>query len=143
MSFDPEKLTDQLHAWESIWTDRVERWTAINREEDPAFAAMLEPVPDLLRLLINLVKDPHIPDDERELLAQTVFYVFDPGDKVPEGELGVVGLIDDAVRMADLLDEMILHHSPAIINNWTGKGDVIEIIDHITRHRGSYVDDEA
>ena len=141
MTLDPEKLTNQLHAWEGIWKSRVERWLAINRDEDPAFAAMLEPVPDLLRLMVNLIKDPHIPDEEKELLAQTAFYVFDPGDDMPEGEMGVVGLVDDAVYMAVRLEEMILHYGPALVNNWAGKGDVMDIINHICNNRNLYLSD--
>jgi hypothetical protein len=142
MSVDPEKLTNDLHAWDQVWRARVERWVAIHREEDTAYAAMLEPVPDLLRLMINLVKDPHIPDDEMERLVDTAYYVFDPRDKIPEPEFGVVGLVDDAVQMALRLDEMILHYSPALVNNWAGKGDVIEIINHICQHRDLYLDDD-
>jgi uncharacterized membrane protein YkvA (DUF1232 family) len=142
MSLDPEKLTDQLHAWEGMWKGRVERWLAINRQEDPDFAAMLEHVPDLLRLMVNLIKDPHIPDDEKERLAITVAYVFDPGDAVPEGELGVVGLVDDSVHMAVRLEEMLLHYGPAIVNNWAGKGDVMDIINHICNQRSIYLDDD-
>jgi len=142
MSVDPEKLTNDLHAWDDEWRARIERWVSINREEDPKFAAMIEPVPDLLRLMINLVKDPHIPDNEKERLARTAYYVFDPGDRVPESELGVVGLVDDSVEMAVRLEEMILHHSPQITNNWAGKGDVLEIIDHICQHRSLYLEDD-
>jgi hypothetical protein len=48
-------------------------------------------------------------------------------------------LVDDAIRLGDLLNEMIGHYTPALNVNWSGKGDVLEIIEYIVSNRDRYI----
>jgi uncharacterized membrane protein YkvA (DUF1232 family) len=134
-----EALTQQLHEWQARWKPAIERWVAVNRDQHGDFARMVEHLPDLVLLAINLIKDPSLPDRVKDVLVEAAEYVFNGGDILPEEELGVVGLVDDAIRLGDLLNEMIGHYTPALNVNWSGKGDVLEIIEYIVSNRDRYI----
>jgi hypothetical protein len=138
-SYQIEVLTQRLHEWQAYWKPAIERWVTINRDQHGDFAQMVEHLPDLILLTINLIKDPNIPDGVKDALVEAAEYVFDAGDALPEAELGVVGLVDDAIRLGDLLNEMIGHYTPSLNVNWSGKGDVLEIIEYIVANRDRYI----
>ena len=140
MPIDPEKLTTDLHRWEATWASRLERWVSVNRDEHADFAHMIEHTTDLLRLVVNLIKDQHLAEAARENLYDVVQYVLDADDAIPESELGVVGLVDDAILMARTLNEMVGLYSPQIRVNWSGDGEILDIIEYIYDHRESYPD---
>lgn len=146
MTLDPqtlEQLTEQLHTWQHAWKPRLERWLVINQEEQPDYARLFTPFSDLLLLVMNLIKDPHLPDSLSEQLLEVMEYVFDSYDRLPEAELGVVGLVDDAIQVVDVLQGMIARYTPLLRTNWPGKGDVIELIESIYENRDKYLPGES
>lgn len=132
------RVSERLIAWRAEWLEQIQRWANINREEDPSFTAAIESVPDLLSLCVNLIKDPHLDAASRQALIKVVDYVFDPNDALPQSELGPPGLIDDALHMVDWLDSQLAYYGPQIHNNWTGKGEVLSIIEFILSFKKTY-----
>ena len=142
MSDDPVQLTESLHRWESIWESRLQRWVSVNRDEQPDFTRIVEHTTDLLRLVVNLIKDQHVAEPDRKKLYAVAGYVMDADDRIPESELGVAGLVDDAIMMALTLNEMVGLYAPQIRVNWIGNGDILDIIEYIYDHRKPYLDDD-
>jgi hypothetical protein len=138
---DPEQLTADLHAWMAHWEGPLAKWLSIYQAEDPASAKLLEPVLELLRLLVNLLKDPALPDGQKETLVETALYVLNGRDLLPEDEMGATGLMDDAVRMAQYLEPLIGRYTHLLKNNWSGGGDILEVIDYLVEHGGSLGDE--
>ena len=104
---------------------------------------MVEPVLLLIQLVMNMVKDPNVSKEFKDKLYDVAIYVLEDHDIMPESELGVVGLVDDVIKITDVLDEMVLRHSPILRNNWSGKGDVLKLIEHIQQHKTLYLKNSA
>ena len=139
MSIDPIQLTEDLHRWEAAWDSRLVRWVSVNRDEQPDFTRMIEHTTSLLRLVVNLIKDPHLVETDRQKLFEVALYVLNADDRIPESQLGVVGLVDDAIFMAGTLNDMVGLYSPQIRINWIGEGEILDIIEHIYENRDSYL----
>jgi len=147
MSFtNPEeldRLTAQVRDWQTRWKAPLDKWLAVNSERQPEFARMIEQTPELLRLVVNLLKDQRTPDEEKQLLSTVAQSVFNQHDDLPEDEMGVVGLVDDVLRMAGALNLMIGRYSPLLVNNWMGKGNVLDLIEYIDNQRDNYLKGSA
>jgi hypothetical protein len=135
---DLDMVTKELRAWLAQWKPAIERWASINRPENEAFVKLIEPVPELLRLCSNLIKDPSVPFDQKKHLYTTMSYVFDADDRLSEGELGVPGLVDDSLKMTNLLQQLVGRYTHLLTNNWSGEGNVIEVLDYVQEHAKQY-----
>ncbi len=136
---DLDLLTKTFHNWYDKWNPVIDRWLVIHRTEQEEFAKLLEATPELLRLIINLIKDPNLPDVIRLQFYKTANYVYDENDTLPETELGVVGLLDDCVAMAQALEQLVGKYTILLKNNWSGKGDIFELIEYILAHGSPYL----
>jgi hypothetical protein len=132
------QLTEELRQWQQHWRPLIERWVAINDDVHPEFARVIHYVPDLLVLVVNLIKDPRIDDPTRQSLYATSQYVMEAQDDLPEAELGAPGLVDDALQMVDQLMAMVGRYAPYIQNNWSASGDVLEIIEFVDGQRNFF-----
>lgn len=86
-------------------------------------------VPDLVLLLIKLMKDQRVPAELKLKITLAVAYVISPIDLIPEALGSVLGFIDDtlamAVLIAGLVDEI---PNEVIYDNWNGRPDILELI---------------
>lgn len=135
---DLDMVTKELRAWMAEWKPAIERWATVNRPENEGFVKIIEPVPELLRLCSNLIKDPSVQFDLKKHLYTTMSYVFDVNDRISEAELGVPGLVDDSLKMVALLQQLVGRYTHLLHNNWSGAGDVLEVIEYIAEHGQRY-----
>lgn len=81
---------------------------------------MLRLVPDLVRLLHGLARDPEVPRGVRIRLGALLVYLAMPIDLVPDF-IPIVGYADDVVLVALVLRSVIRRAGPEAINrHWKG-----------------------
>jgi uncharacterized membrane protein YkvA (DUF1232 family) len=115
--------------------DRL-RARVVKREngEGSGFADLLLLLPDIAVLLARLARDPRVPVGGKAIAACAVLYVVSPIDIVPEIFLGPVGVIDDLLVVTAALSRLVNYVHPDILrHHWSGQGDVLDVIQQITR----------
>lgn len=86
-------------------------------------------VPDLVLLLIRLMKDQRVPAELKLKITLAVAYVISPIDLIPEVLGNVLGFVDDTLAMAILISGLVEEIPNEIIcENWTGRPDILELI---------------
>ncbi len=86
-------------------------------------------LPDLLLLLIKLMKDQRVPAELKLKITLAVAYVVSPIDLIPEALGSVLGFVDDTLAMAVLIAGLIDDiPNEVIYDNWTGRADILELI---------------
>ena len=127
-----EQIEQRAPDWYEKWRVRIHEW--VSRHTDAEAASVFLFVPDLLALIVRLARDRRVPFILKGQLLLAAAYVLSPVDLMPEGLLGVIGLSDDAGLMVLVLmwikgvasiDRQVLRE------NWSGHGDVIEVIDNL------------
>ena len=105
-----------------VWVGLVVAlWLVARRDGDPTtWRDVVRLVPDLLRLLRRLARDPELPRGVRWRLWALLGYLLLPIDLVPDF-VPVVGYADDAVVVALALRSVVRRAGPeAIDRHWTG-----------------------
>lgn len=120
---EPEKVVPKLR-------DGILNWA---KEHGGEFARditeMVLVVPDLVLLLIKLMKDERIPVDLKVKIALAVAYVVSPIDLIPEALGNVLGYVDDTLAMTVLITNLVEEIPNEIIyDNWNGRPDILELI---------------
>jgi uncharacterized membrane protein YkvA (DUF1232 family) len=141
-SRDPdERVTIEVGERERRFYDRL-RTRVVRREygEGSGLADLLLLIPDVAVLLARLARDPRVPIGAKAIAACAALYVVSPIDLVPEIFLGPVGVVDDLVVMAAALSRLVNYVHPDVLrHHWSGQGDVLEVIQQVTRRAESLV----
>ena len=88
-------------------------------------------LPRLIKLILNLARDPRVPARSKALLFMVAGYVASPVDVLPDMIPGI-GQLDDVVLIAFVLDRIINRVPPEVVaEHWTGDRDVLEIVRQI------------
>lgn len=88
-------------------------------------------IPNFLKLLFRLFKDPRVPLAEKALLAGVVAYVISPLDLIPDF-FPFIGEVDDLYLVALVLLRMLARTNDEVIReHWDGGGDLASIVDKI------------
>lgn len=96
---------------------------------------MLRLVPDLVRLLHRLARDPSVPRGTRIGLGALLVYLAIPIDLVPDF-IPIVGYADDVVIVALVLRSVVRHAGPeAIERHWPGTPDGLAAVIKLTTYR--------
>lgn len=90
-------------------------------------------LPNLLKLLVRLVRDPRVSRADKFILGGTILYVISPVDFIPD-IIPFVGQVDDTYLVALSLLRLINRAEPGMVErHWDGsmnlKGIVTSIID--------------
>lgn len=86
-------------------------------------------LPRLVLLVMKLSWDKRVPVRMRLLCVSGLVYIILPLDFIPEGVLGVVGVLDDLAIALVILDILVNNIEPEIIReHWDGDEDVLRII---------------
>lgn len=89
--------------------------------------------PDLLILLVRLLRDGRVPLLEKGVAVLGLGYVLSPIDLLPEIVFGPLGLVDDAVVLALTLSRLVNHVHPDVVrSHWPGQGDALEAVQRLT-----------
>ena len=80
-------------------------------------------VPDTVRLLRSLARDPALPKGVRRRIALVVVYLASPIDLVPDF-IPVIGYADDVIVVALVLRSVVKRAGPdALAEHWSGTPD--------------------
>ena len=82
-------------------------------------------LPNMLKLLGNLLKDGRVPLAEKALFAAAIVYVVVPLDFIPD-VFPFIGQVDDVYLVALSLLRLLSKTDESVIKeNWSGGGDVV------------------
>jgi uncharacterized membrane protein YkvA (DUF1232 family) len=85
-------------------------------------------LPNLVKLVGRLLRDPRVPRRAKVALALASAYVVSPIDLIPEA-IPVIGWLDDLLLIAYGLDRLIDKAGPEIVQeHWEGEGDILALI---------------
>jgi len=88
-------------------------------------------LPNLVKLLGRLLKDPRVPRRSKILLGASFAYVLSPIDLLPEF-IPVVGVIDDIFLVAFALNHLIERAGEEIVvEHWDGPQDLLGMIQSV------------
>lgn len=90
-------------------------------------------LPNMLKLLGNLLKDARVPLAEKALFAAAIIYVIVPLDFIPD-VFPFIGQVDDVYLVALALLRLLSKTDESVIKeNWSGGGDVIGLAKSIAK----------
>jgi uncharacterized membrane protein YkvA (DUF1232 family) len=85
-------------------------------------------IPNLIKLISRLVKDPRVPRRSKIALGLAAAYVASPIDLIPE-VIPVVGWADDVILMMFAIDSLIDRAGHEIVEeHWDGPGDLLGLV---------------
>ncbi|HXG66912.1 MAG TPA: YkvA family protein [Blastocatellia bacterium] len=90
-------------------------------------------LPNLVRLLVDLLRDPRVSSADKAILAGTIIYVIAPIDVIPDF-VPFIGQVDDAYLTAIALLRILNRAERRVIqDHWKGKIDIKELVTNISR----------
>jgi uncharacterized membrane protein YkvA (DUF1232 family) len=89
--------------------------------------------PDLVMLLVRLLRDPRVAVGDKAVALFGVAYVLSPLDLVPVWLFGPLGALDDVLVVAATLSRVVNHVHPDVVrSHWSGQGDALRLIQRAT-----------
>jgi uncharacterized membrane protein YkvA (DUF1232 family) len=89
--------------------------------------------PDLVMLLLRLLRDPRVAVGDKALALFGVAYVLSPLDLMPVWLFGPLGALDDVLVVAATLSRVVNHVHPDVVrSHWSGQGDALALIQRAT-----------
>ena len=85
-------------------------------------------MPNLVKLVYRLLRDPRVPRRAKFTLGLAAAYVASPIDLIPE-IIPVIGWADDVLIVMFAIDGLIDRAGEEIVDElWDGPGDVLELV---------------
>ena len=89
--------------------------------------------PDLVMLLVRLLRDPRVAMGDKAVALFGVAYVLSPLDLMPVWLFGPLGALDDVLVVAATLSRVVNHVHPDVVrSHWSGQGDALRLIQRAT-----------
>jgi uncharacterized membrane protein YkvA (DUF1232 family) len=89
-------------------------------------AALL--LPNLLKLMARLMRDPRVPITRKVFIAAVMAYVVSPIDLIPDFVVGL-GRLDDIVLVSLAVDHLMKGSSESIVlEHWDGSIDALDLV---------------
>lgn len=96
--------------------------------------------PDLVMLLLRLLRDPRVPIGSKAVALLGVSYALAPLDLLPEILLGPIGLLDDLIVVSAALSRILNHVHPDLVRaHWSGQGDALDAVHRVTAWAESWL----
>jgi uncharacterized membrane protein YkvA (DUF1232 family) len=90
---------------------------------------LLRLLPNLVRLLVGLMRDRRVSRSDKAILAGTILYVVAPIDFIPD-MIPFIGQIDDTYLVAVALLRMLGRADGAVVAaHWRGEMDIKRLVD--------------
>lgn len=88
-------------------------------------------VPNLMKLLYDLLRDPRISQADKAILAGVIMYVIVPIDVIPDF-VPFVGMVDDSYLIAiSLLRLLNRADRDVVLEHWRGAVDIKQLVENI------------
>ena len=88
-------------------------------------------LPNLLKLLTRLLRDPRVPRRSKLVVGAAVAYVASPIDLVPEF-IPVFGFADDVLLVAAALNHLVkVAGEEVVLEHWDGPRDLLGMVEAI------------
>ncbi|HEX2165596.1 MAG TPA: YkvA family protein [Longimicrobiales bacterium] len=89
------------------------------KRKNPA-RMLLRELPNFLKLVFRLVRDPRVPGIHKALFGAVAVYMLTPADLIPDF-LGVLGWVDDLFLLGLALSRLMASAGPnALLRHWDG-----------------------
>jgi uncharacterized membrane protein YkvA (DUF1232 family) len=96
-------------------------------------------LPNLLKLLVRLMRDPRVARADKAILAGTIIYVVAPIDFIPD-MIPFIGQIDDSYLVAIALLRLINRTDGNLVaQHWDGEMDVKRLIGTVIEVSASFL----
>ncbi len=131
---DPESLDlKKANDFYETLREKITKW-ALEKggEKGLKTAEILLLAPDLFMLLVRLLQDSRTPVNQKVWIGIGITYFISPIDLMPEAVLGPIGYLDDVVLAVFVVNTILNSHKQLVLENWSGKGDVLTIIQDIS-----------
>jgi uncharacterized membrane protein YkvA (DUF1232 family) len=90
-------------------------------------------IPNLVGLLIGLLRDDRVSQADKAILAGVIMYVIIPLDIIPDF-IPFIGQVDDAYLLAiSILRLLNRADRKVVMDHWKGQPDIKELVDSIVR----------
>ena len=88
-------------------------------------------LPNLVKLLLRLLRDTRVPTAEKALFLAAIVYFISPIDLIPD-VFPFIGQVDDIYLIALTLLRLINRSGDQVVReNWSGGGDIVSLADSI------------
>ena len=103
------------------------------REKKAKMRELLLFIPNLMKLLYALLRDPRVSQADKAIVAGVIIYVIVPIDVIPDF-IPFIGQVDDAYLVAiSLLRLLNRADRNVILDHWKGKPDIKELVSSIAK----------
>ena len=100
-------------------------------------------VPDVFILLWRLTTDRRVRGKDKVLVGTAIAYFILPFDLMPEALLGPIGYMDDLIFGVYVLNKIVKNTDAAVLReHWSGRDDVLEMIQKVLNAADSLVGDQ-
>lgn len=90
-------------------------------------------IPNLLGLLLGLLRDERVSNADKAILAGIVMYVIVPLDIIPDF-IPFIGQVDDSYLLAISILRLLNRADRRIVlDHWRGQSDIKELVESIAR----------
>lgn len=101
------------------------------KEKKKKLRELLLFVPNLMKLLYDLLKDPRVSRADKAILAGVIMYVIVPIDVIPDF-VPFVGMVDDSYLIAiSLLRLLNRADRSVVLEHWKGGVDIKQLVENI------------
>ncbi len=85
-------------------------------------------LPNLIKLLGRLVKDPRVPRRSKVVIGAALAYLVSPVDLIPEF-VPVIGFADDILLVSYAINHLItVAGEDVVLEHWDGPRDMLELV---------------
>lgn len=85
-------------------------------------------VPNIVKLLARLVRDPRVPRRSKLLVGGLVAYLASPIDLIPDA-IPVLGMADDVLLAVYAINHLVEKAGEDVVEElWDGPGDLLEMV---------------
>jgi uncharacterized membrane protein YkvA (DUF1232 family) len=117
----------------TLYTAAVVCLVVLGRRQDARALATL--IPDCIRLVTRLLRDPRVPRRRKLLLAALAGYLALPFDLIPDF-VPVAGQLDDVIVVAFVLRRFVQSSGDSLIReHWPGPERSVELLLRVSRPR--------
>ncbi len=98
-------------------------------------------IPNLMKLLLNLLRDPRVSSADKAIVAGTIIYVISPIDVIPDF-IPFIGLVDDSYLISIAILRMLNRADRSVVmEHWRGLHDVKELVANLSRVASFFLPD--